>query len=296
MKSFKRMKKIKNSNKVRIPKVTEEILEPYFEDINRYGLLSREEEDRLARLMVNGDMEARDQLIRSNLKFVVSIAHKYTSKGLSLADLINEGNTGLIMACKNYDPNRGLHFISYAVWWIRQAMAKAVAEQVKIIRLPLNRYLQLFKMKSLESQFENETTEQQVVKLAKILGEEESAIRDILYADKNHLSLDAKITNDAKSISLEETLVDTRIQSPEDSFDEKDMKKNIQDALQALSEREQKVIKMRFGLDGQKPLSLNEIGKLFHITKERVRQLEKRAIQKLRESPNSFILKGYMAA
>lgn len=289
-------KKTTKQSAPKIPVVTEKVLAPYFEEINNYPLLSREEEDRLARAMVRGDLDARDQLIRANLKFVVSIARKYASKGLPLADLINEGNMGLIMACKNYNPDRGLHFISYAVWWIRQAMAKAIAEQVKMIRLPLNRYLQLFKIKHLREQGELHNDPAHPSQLADYFNEDESAIRDILAADKNHISLDTKISVDKKSLSLEDTLVDNRVKTPEEEYHETDLRESILSCLEELPERERLVIKYRFGLDGYEPLSLNEIGKRFKITKERVRQLEKRAIQKLRESPQGHLLKNYVAA
>ncbi len=273
-----------------------ESLKTYINEINKIPLLSREEEDSLARRMDKGDPDAREQLINANLRFVVKIAKKYMNKGLPLVDLINEGNMGLIMACKKFDFRKGYHFISYAVWWIRQSIAKAIAEQVGMIRLPLNRYLQLAKIKKIQKERNINDDEINTSEFADYLNTKEDYVNDILKASKSYVSLDNPVAHDKKEIKLEDVLLDQKNKEPVESLYEKDLKDVINSTLQTLTEREQLILKHRFGLDNHEELSLSEIGKMFNLTKERIRQIEKKAIRRLRHPSRSRYLRKFLIA
>lgn len=273
-----------------------ESLKTYINEINKIPLLTREEEDSLARRMDEGDLDAREQLISANLRFVVKIAKKYMNKGLPLIDLINEGNMGLIMACKKFDYRKGYHFISYAVWWIRQSIAKAIAEQVGMIRLPLNRYLQLAKIKKIQKEKNINDDEIDTSEFANYLNTKEDYVNDILKASKSYVSLDNPVAHDKKEIKLEDVLLDQKNKEPVESLYEKDLKDVINATLQTLTEREQLILKHRFGLDNHEELSLSEIGKMFNLTKERIRQIEKKAIRRLRHPSRSRYLRKYLIA
>jgi len=285
----------KQETKEKIKILTDgESLRTYINEINKIELLSREEEDDLARRMASGDEKAKEKLINANLRFVVKIAKKYMNKGLPLVDLINEGNMGLIMACKKFDYKKGYHFISYAVWWIRQSIAKAIAEQVGMIRLPLNRYLQLAKIKKVQKEKNISDDEIDAEEIADFLNTKEDYITDILKASKSYVSLDNPVANDKKEIRLEDVLLDTKNREPVDVLYEKNLKEVINTTLKTLTEREQLILKHRFGLDNHEELSLSEIGKMFNLTKERIRQIEKKAIRRLRHKSRSQYLKKYL--
>lgn len=271
-----------------------ESLKTYINEINKIPLLSREEEDYMAKRMDVGCLEARERLINANLRFVVKIAKKYMNKGLPLVDLINEGNMGLIMACKKFDYRKGYHFISYAVWWIRQSIAKAIAEQVGMIRLPLNRYLQLAKIKKIQKEKNINDDEINTSEFANYLNTKEDYVNDILKASKSYVSLDNPVAHDKKEIKLEDVLLDQKNKEPVESLYEKDLKDIINATLGTLTEREQKILKHRFGLDNHEELSLSEIGKMFNLTKERIRQIEKKAIRRLRHPSRSRYLRKYL--
>lgn len=271
-----------------------ESLRTYINEINRIPLLTREQEDDLARRMAADDDDAKESLINANLRFVVKIAKKYMNKGLPLVDLINEGNMGLIMACKKFDYRKGFHFISYAVWWIRQSIAKAIAEQVGMIRLPLNRYLQLAKIKKVQKEKNISDDELDAEEIADFLNTKEDYINDILKASKSYVSLDNPVASDKKEIRLEDVLLDTKNREPVEVLYEKDLKEVINQTLSFLSEREQLILKHRFGLDNHEELSLSEIGKMFNLTKERIRQIEKKAIRRLRHPSRSRYLRKYL--
>ncbi len=273
-----------------------ESLKTYINEINKIPLLTREEEDFLARRMDEGDLEARERLINANLRFVVKIAKKYMNKGLPLVDLINEGNMGLIMACKKFDFRKGYHFISYAVWWIRQSIAKAIAEQVGMIRLPLNRYLQLAKIKKIQKERNINDDEINTSEFADYLNTKEDYVNDILKASKSYVSLDNPVAHDKKEIKLEDVLLDKKNKEPVESLYERDLKDVINATLMTLTEREQLILKHRFGLDNHEELSLSEIGKMFNLTKERIRQIEKKAIRRLRHPSRSRYLRKYLIA
>ncbi len=297
MKNSLNLSKKNKKKKEQIRTVSDgESLKTYINEINKIPLLSREEEDKLARRMDKGDLDAREKLINANLRFVVKIAKKYMNKGLPLVDLINEGNMGLIMACKKFDFRKGYHFISYAVWWIRQSIAKAIAEQVGMIRLPLNRYLQLAKIKKIQKERNINDDEINTSEFADYLNTKEDYVNDILKASKSYVSLDNPVAHDKKEIKLEDVLLDQKNKEPVESLYEKDLKDVINSTLQTLTEREQLILKHRFGLDNHEELSLSEIGKMFNLTKERIRQIEKKAIRRLRHPSRSRYLRKFLIA
>jgi RNA polymerase primary sigma factor len=276
-------------------------LKTYIKEIDNFKVLTKEEEDKLAKKMTEGDTDAREMLIASNLRFVVSIAKNYMNKGLPFLDLINEGNMGLILACDRFDYKKGYRFISYAVWWIRQYIAKAFAEQVGLIRLPMNRALQHFKIKSLinENDYLGEQEAFTNSEIADKLDMKKAEVETIISATKKYVSIDAPLNSDSsdkKTIYLEDVLVDSKNKLPEDEMLEKNLKDSINNILKILSEKERTIIKFRFGLNGAEALSLSEIGRKFNVTKERIRQIEKRAIKKLKESSVNNHLRSFVAA
>ncbi len=297
------MKKEVNNKK---PKKWENFLESnslktYIQEIDQYKVLTKEEEDKLAKRMAsNNDQEAREKLIASNLRFVVSIAKNYLNKGIPFLDLINEGNMGLILACDKFDYTKGYRFISYAVWWIRQYIAKAFAEQVGLIRLPMNRALQHFKIKNLIN--DNDYNNQEGLSntdIASKLDMKKDEVDTIITATKKYVSIDAPVNNDTsdrKTIFLEDVLLDTKNKLPEDEVLDKHLKETINNTLKILSDKERIIIRHRFGLNGAELLSLSEIGRKFNVTKERIRQIEKRAIKKLKQPSVNHHLKTFMAA
>lgn len=276
-------------------------LKTYIKEIDKIKILTKEEEEELSKRMAEGDLDARNHLIAANLRFVVSIAKQYINKGVPFLDLINEGNMGLILACDKFDYRKGFRFISYAVWWIRQYIAKAFAEQLGLIRLPMNRALQHFKIKNLinDSDFENSSESMSHNEIAEKLDMKEVEVDAIMRATRKYVSIDAPINNDKsdkKTIYLEDVLLDTKHVRPEEEMLEKQLKDKINDSLKTLSEKEQTIINYRFGLNGNEALSLSEIGKKFNVTKERIRQIEKRAIKKLKKPFTNQNLKAFMAA
>ncbi len=276
-------------------------LKTYIQEIDKISILTKDEEDRLAKSMSEGSLDARNNLIAANLRFVVSIAKHYINKGVPFLDLINEGNMGLILACDKFDYRKGYRFISYAVWWIRQYIAKAFAEQVGLIRLPMNRALQHFKIKTLinETDVNEEGENLTHSQIASKLDMKENEVDAIMRATRKYVSIDAPINNDKsdkKTIFLEDVLLDTKNKLPEDEMLDKQLKDSINDTLKTLSEKEQIIINYRFGLNGMEALSLSEIGNKFSVTKERIRQIEKRAIKKLKQPFISQNLKAFMAA
>ncbi len=294
--------KLKNNNPKNWEQAFDEnSLKTYIHEIDKINILTKEEEDSLAKRMAKGDLEARNKLIAANLRFVVSIAKHYINKGVPFLDLINEGNMGLILACDKFDYTKGYRFISYAVWWIRQYIAKAFAEQVGLIRLPMNRALQHFKIKTLinENDFDDQNEPLSHSDIADRLEMKENEVDAIMRATKKYVSIDAPINNeksDKKTIYLEDVLLDTKTKLPEEEMLEKHLKDSINTTLKTLSEKEQTIINYRFGLNGKEALSLSEIGRKFNVTKERIRQIEKRAIKKLKQPFINQNLKAFMAA
>ncbi|MCX7677679.1 MAG: RNA polymerase sigma factor RpoD/SigA [Spirochaetes bacterium] len=266
----------------------------YLEQINKIPLLSREEEDELARKARQGDEAAKQKLIQANLRFVVSIAKKYQTSGISLLDLINEGNMGLIKAAEKFDPDRGYHFISYAVWWIRQAIILAISQKTSLIRLPLNRTADIQKIEKVHAKLENKLgREPTPSEIAEELDMDDDEINHLRSISQDFISLDANL-GDADDASILSLVEDSRIESPDKKVLDESLQAALENVLSELTEAEREIIKMRFGLGGYKPMSLQQIGEEFNLSKERIRQIEKKAIRRLRHPSRSQKLKSFL--
>ena len=269
-------------------------LDLYLREIGETSLLTAAEEVELAKKIRLGDHEALDRLTKANLRFVVSVAKQYQNQGLSLADLINEGNIGLIKAAKRFDETRGFKFISYAVWWIRQAILQALAEQSRIVRLPLNRVGTLHKIGKISSSLEQDLgREPSPDEIAKKLALTEVEVSDTLKISNSHLSLDAPFS-DSEDNSLLDVLEDELQPAPDECLLDESLRIEIEKALDSLTPREAEVINLYFGLSHEKPLTLEEIGARFSLTRERVRQIKEKAIRRLRHASRSRALRAYL--
>jgi RNA polymerase primary sigma factor len=269
-------------------------LDQYLRDISAYPLISREEEAELARRIRAGDQEALDKLVRSNLRFVVSVAKKYQNQGVSLSDLINEGNLGLIRAAHKFDETKGIKFISYAVWWIRQAILQALAEQSRIVRVPLNRAGTLHRIgkraNTLLQELGREATHAEIAEGMDITEEE---VAKTMSISQVHLSLDAPLTP-GEDNRLLDYLPDTMHPTPEDQTFEKAMIEAIAESLGGLKEREAKILRLYFGIDGGEAMTLEEIGADLGITRERVRQIKEKALSRLRHVSRAKSLESFL--
>ncbi len=269
-------------------------LEKYLQEIGEMELLSPEEEIELARRIRKGDQQALEKLTKANLRFVVSVAKQYQNQGLLLGDLINEGNLGLIKAAKRFDETRGFKFISYAVWWIRQSILQALAEQSRVVRLPLNRVGALNKIgkaySNLEQEFEREPSPEEIAEQLSISPFE---VTDTMKMSGRHLSMDAPF-NQGEENRLLDIIQDEGQSPPDDSLMDESLKQEVERALSTLSEREALVVRLYFGLNREHPLTLEEIGELFSLTRERVRQIKEKAIRRLRHTSRSKVLRGYL--
>ncbi|MBR4376510.1 MAG: RNA polymerase sigma factor RpoD/SigA [Spirochaetia bacterium] len=273
----------------------ENTLAIYLKEINRIPLLSREDEEKYATLAAQGDKDAREILIKSNLRFVVNVAKKFRNKGLPMSDLINEGNIGLINAIEKYDVTRGYHFISYAVWWIRQAILKAIGEKSKMIRLPLNRFGELVQIdKARKVMYEALGREPDASEIAEHLNMDRRDVAELLSISREYVSLDAPVKAGTRDASLVGDFIeDKNVPQPEDAAVNESLRTEVGKLLEKLPEKEAAILKQRYGLGGEKPKSLKEIGDLFHLTKERIRQIEKRAILRLKAMPMTQELQAY---
>ena len=271
------------------------VLAMYLKEINRIPLLSHEDEEKYASLAAQGDKEAREILIKSNLRFVVNVAKKYRNKGLPIADLINEGNLGLINAIEKYDVSRGYHFISYAVWWIRQAILKAIGEKSKMIRLPLNRFGELVQIeKARKVMFEAFGREPDAAEIAEKVNMDRKDVAELLSISREYVSLDTPVKPGTRDASLlGDFIEDKKVQQPEEAVVSESLKVEVSKLLDKLPEKEAAILKQRYGIGGEAPKSLKEIGDLFHLTKERIRQIEKRAILRLKAMPKAKELQAY---
>lgn len=269
-------------------------VDKYLNDISKHGLLSAEEEADLARRIRTGDADALEKLVSSNLRFVVSVAKQYQNQGLPLSDLINEGNLGLIRAAYKFDETRGFKFISYAVWWIRQAIMQSIVEQSRIIRLPVSKIGAYTKITKAFQQFEQEyQREPDVEELMEMLGMTKEEIEEYFRVNSYTLSTDAKVRG-TEEMSLHETLYDRESVSAEDQLMQKTVENQLNEALNTLSERESEIITSYFGLNGKTPMTLEEIGQKFDLTRERVRQIKEKCIQRLKSSTNITSLQNYL--
>lgn len=269
-------------------------LDKYLQEIGKVELLTAEKEIDLAIKIKRGDQGALEDLTKANLRFVVSVAKQYQNQGLSLGDLINEGNLGLIKAAKRFDETRGFKFISYAVWWIRQSILQALAEQSRIVRLPLNRVGALNKIgkaySNLEQEFEREPD---ALEIAQELDMDVNEIADALKISSRHVSMDAPFTQGEENRLLD-IIENEELPNPDSVLMTESLKTEIGRALSSLSEREAEVIKLYFGLNKEHSLTLEEIGERFNLTRERVRQIKEKAIRRLRHASRSKNLKAYL--
>jgi RNA polymerase primary sigma factor len=269
-------------------------LDKYLQEIGKVDLLSPEDEIQLAIKIRKGDRSAFEQLTKANLRFVVSVAKQYQNQGLSLGDLINEGNLGLIKAATRFDETRGFKFISYAVWWIRQSILQALAEQSRIVRLPLNRVGALNKIgkayNSLEQEYEREPNSSELAKELQMNVEE---VAEALKISGRHISMDAPFTQGEENRLLD-VIENQEHPAPDHLLMSESLKAEIERILSTLSEREAEVIKFYFGLNKEHSLTLEEIGERFNLTRERVRQIKEKAIRRLRHASKSKNLKSYL--
>ncbi len=275
-------------------KLGEKSLDLYLKEINNTPLLSREEERKLARGIHKGDEESLHKLVKANLRFVVSIAKQYVNQGLSLADLIDEGNLGLIKAAHRFDEKRGFKFISYAVWWIRQAMLQALAEQSRIVRLPLNRAGTLYRIGKAARELDQELERTpEVEEIAERLNLPKEEVRDTMTIANSHLSLDASFNDDEEGNTLVDYLPDDNQDSTDEMTYTNALCEDMRKALDTLTERERTILTLYFGLEGREPMTLEEIGERMNLTRERIRQIKEKAIQRLRHVKRKKYLTGY---
>jgi len=274
----------------------ENVLSMYLREINRIPLLSREEENEYATRAAAGDEKAKEILAKSNLRFVVNVAKKYQNQGLPLADLIAEGNIGLLSAIDHYDVTKGYHFISYAVWWIRQAILKAICEKSRMIRLPLNRANELVQIEKARALFEGDISEEgEIREVAKFLNMEPEHIKDIISISRELISLDAPVYDERNSTTVGELIENEKHESPEQNAIQSSLRDDINKVLSTLSAKEREIVEYRFGLNGKRPMSLKEIGDRMHLTKERIRQIEKAALKKVAVPETMEMLQDYVA-
>ena len=266
-----------------------ESLAVYLKEINNIPLLTPEEEKEYATLAMKGDKKAKQKLIDSNLRFVVKIAKKYRNSGLSFSDLISEGNIGLMLATDKFDPSKGFRFISYAVWWIKQTILKAISEKSKIIRLPVNRINELSRI---ETEYEKKGLS--IEQIASSMNIDTPTLNAMLNVSQKPLSFDEPIKKGEETV-VGELLKDEIHPSPETDVMNQSLKDEVQRMLSTLSNREAEILKYRFGLAGEEPHSLLEVGMEFNLTKERIRQIEKKSIEKLKRIAKNKGLEYYVA-
>jgi RNA polymerase primary sigma factor len=271
-------------------------LDKYLQEIGRVELITAEEEVELAKRIRAGDQAALEKLTKANLRFVVSVSKQYQNQGLTLPDLINEGNLGLIKAGQRFDETRGFKFISYAVWWIRQSILQALAEQSRIVRLPLNKIGSINKINKtfslLEQQFEREPSADEI---ATILDLTEDDVKDAMKINGRHVSMDAPlVSGEDDANNMYDVMTSDDNPNPDSGLIHESLRREIERALHTLTAREADVVRLYFGLGGEQPKTLEEIGERFELTRERVRQIKEKAIRRLKHTSRSKILKSYL--
>ncbi|MBQ6780560.1 MAG: sigma-70 family RNA polymerase sigma factor [Treponema sp.] len=273
------------------------VLSMYLKEISRIPLMSREEESALALKAKSGDKVAKEKIVKANLRFVVNVAKKYQGQGLDLVDLISEGNIGLLTAIEKFDAEKGYHFISYAVWWIRQCILKAICEKSRAIRLPLNRANELVQIEHARKMIgSGKTEEEEISEVAEMLNMDAAHVRDMLNINREMVSLDAQVRgSDSDSASVGDFVEDERYANPYEEVLTKTMREDIGEVLDTLRPSEAKVIRLRYGLDGSRPMSLKEVGDECQLTKERIRQIEKRAIVRMQHPRRLRKLEPYIS-
>ena len=274
----------------------ENVLSIYLKEINRIPLLTREEENEYARAAARGEQAAKDKLVQANLRFVVNVAKKYQNQGLPLSDLISEGNIGLMNAIERFDVEKGYHFISYAVWWIRQAILKAICEKSRMIRLPLNRANELVQIEKVRKDIHAGRSEDaEIRRIAETLNMKQGHVADLINISRDLVSLETPVYAEKDSSLLGDFVEDEGYKAPETQMIEKALRDDINEVLTTLSDKESEIIQYRFGLNGRSPLSLKEIGDKYKLTKERIRQIEKKALKRLQHPKRSQFLESYVA-
>lgn len=271
-------------------------LDKYLSEIAKVDLINADEEVRLAKLIKQGDQDALERLTKANLRFVVSVSKQYQNQGLTLPDLINEGNLGLIKAARRFDETRGFKFISYAVWWIRQSILQALAEQSRIVRLPLNKIGTISKVNKAYARLEQEYERPpNVDEIAENLELSEKEVKYSMRNNGKHVSMDAPFPGmEDDDHNLYDVIAENDVPSPEYGLLHESLRREIQRSLATLSPREKEIINMFYGLTGKHPLSLDEIGEKFDLTRERVRQIKERSIRRLRKTSRITLLKQYL--
>ncbi len=266
----------------------------YLKEIEKIPLLDRDEEYKLAVMAKKGDSYARNRLVESNLRFVVSIAKQYQNRGLPLSDLISEGNIGLLTAMDKFEPEKGYHFISYAVWWIRQSILKAIGEKSRMIRLPMNRTADLVQILQAKTNLEEKGyNDASIEDIAAECGMTKDQVLEVMQMSREVSSLDAPVG--AEEDSSFGDFIESDLQKPDDVVMDEALKESVRKILDTLPERERGIIALRFGLEGKKPMSLKEVGELYNLTKERIRQIEKKVLGQLSEDSIVQDLKAYIA-
>jgi RNA polymerase primary sigma factor len=271
-------------------------LDKYLHDISKVGLVTAEEEAVLAKQIREGDKLALEKLTKANLRFVVSVAKQYQNQGLTLSDLINEGNIGLIKAAQRFDETRGFKFISYAVWWIRQSIMQAIAEQARIVRLPLNKIGNITKVNrtfsQLEQLYEREPSADEVADLLQITAKE---VNESLKIAGKHMSMDAPLSKEEESNSMIDVMEDEEITlNPDNELMNESLRNEIERSLSTLSYREAEVLRLYYGINCKAPMTLEEIGETFELTRERVRQIKEKALRRLKHTSRCKLLKPYL--
>jgi RNA polymerase primary sigma factor len=269
----------------------------YLKDINKIPLLSRDEETDLALKAKNGNIAAKNKIVNANLRFVVNVAKKYQNHGLDLPDLISEGNIGLLTAIDRFDVDKGYHFISYAVWWIRQSILKAICEKSRAIRLPLNRANELVQIEHARKAVTGDKTEEEEFEeVAKMLNMDKGHVREMVNISREMVSLDAQVHSaENDNTAVGDFIEDSRYDDPDAAVMTDAMKQDIDNVLRSLKPNEAKVLRLRYGLSGAKPMSLKEVGDECNLTKERIRQIEKHAIVRMQHPTRMKQLEAYVA-
>ena len=277
-------------------KYNDETMDAYLKDLNRIPLLTADEEKDLAVKAAAGSKAAKNKLVNANLRFVVAIAKTYQNRGFELMDLISEGNIGLMAAVDHFDVSKGYKFISYAVWWIRQSIQKALSDRSRAIRLPSNKVNELYQIEKARSLVESDKAEEeQTREIAKILGMKTSYVRDLLNFNRDMISLDAPIDSEKSGAVFGDTFRDEINPTPEQEALTSALKEDVDGALKTLKPKAERVLRMRYGLNGYKAMSLKEIGDACGLTKERIRQIEKSAVQTLQSPSRRRRLEAYVA-
>ncbi len=270
-------------------------LDKYLQEIGKVELITSDEEVELAKRIKEGDMEALERLTKANLRFVVSVSKQYQNQGLTLPDLINEGNLGLIKAAQRFDETRGFKFISYAVWWIRQSILQALAEQARIVRLPLNKIGSINKinrtLSELEQEFERPPSNDEI---AEFLDISENDVKDSMNIAGRHVSMDAPLSADEDTNNMYEVMPSEDSPHPDSDLMHESLKKEIERSLSTLTDREANIVRYYFGINVKHALTLEEIGDEFDLTRERVRQIKEKAIRRLKQNSRSKLLKNYL--